>query len=348
MEFIIDTVNLEEIKEAVEYLPIVGVTSNPSIVKKTNPQNFFKHMKEIRKIIGQERSLHIQVISKDCDTIIKEAHRILKEVDDKVYIKVPVSYEGIKAIKLLKEEGINVTATAVYDLMQAYMALEAKADYIAPYVNRIGNLGADPFELINELSNRIIMDGYESKIVAASFKGVQQVKDALNNGAQAVTVPVEVLKQIFANPNIEKAVKEADLVIGSVLIPGKAAPKIFKKKYLKEMKPGAVFVDVAVDQGGCGETTKVTYHDDPIFIEDGVVHYCVGNMPGAVPRTSTIALTNATVSYGLQIANKGLEQACKDNEVIYSAINTYDGKLTCKNVADSFDCYEYVDIKTIC
>ena len=208
MEFIIDTVNLEEIKEAVEYLPIVGVTSNPSIVKKTNPQNFFKHMKEIRKIIGQERSLHIQVISKDCDTIIKEAHRILKEVDDKVYIKVPVSYEGIKAIKLLKEEGINVTATAVYDLMQAYMALEAKADYIAPYVNRIGNLGADSFELINELSNRIIMDGYESKIVAASFKGVQQVKDALNNGAQAVTVPVEVLKQIFANPNIEKAVND--------------------------------------------------------------------------------------------------------------------------------------------
>ena len=208
MEFIIDTVNLEEIKEAVEYLPIVGVTSNPSIVKKTNPQDFFKHMKEIRKIIGQERSLHIQVISKDCDTIIKEAHRILKEVDDKVYIKVPVSYEGIKAIKLLKEEGINVTATAVYDLMQAYMALEAKADYIAPYVNRIGNLGADPFELINKLSNRIIMDGYESKIVAASFKGVQQVKDALNNGAQAVTVPVEVLKQIFANPNIEKAVND--------------------------------------------------------------------------------------------------------------------------------------------
>ena len=208
MEFIIDTVNLEEIKEAVEYLPIVGVTSNPSIVKKTNPQDFFKHMKEIRKIIGQERSLHIQVISTDCDTIIKEAHRILKEVDDKVYIKVPVSYEGIKAIKLLKAEGINVTATAVYDLMQAYMALEAKADYIAPYVNRIGNLGADPFELINELSNRIIMDGYESKIVAASFKGVQQVKDALNNGAQAVTVPVEVLKQIFANPNIEKAVND--------------------------------------------------------------------------------------------------------------------------------------------
>ena len=153
---------------------------------------------------------------------------------------------------------------------------------------------------------------------------------------------------VSTDANIAKAVKDADLVIGSVLIPGKAAPKLFKKEYLKTMKPGAVFVDVAVDQGGCGETTKVTYHDDPIYTVDGVVHYCVGNMPGAVPRTSTIALTYATLSFGLQIANKGLEKACADNEVIYSAINTYDGKLTCKNVADSFDCYEYVDIKTLC
>ena len=208
MEFIIDTVNLNEIKEAVEYMPIVGVTSNPSIVKKTSPQNFFEHMREIRKIIGKERSLHVQVISKDCDTIVKEAHRILEEIDDQVYIKVPVSYEGIKAIKILKAEGVNVTATAVYDLMQGYMALAAGADYIAPYVNRIGNLGADPMELINELSNRIVMDGYDTKIVAASFKGVQQVRDAFNYGAQSITAPVEVLKQIFKNPNIEKAVDD--------------------------------------------------------------------------------------------------------------------------------------------
>lgn len=208
MEFIIDTVNLEEIKDAVEHMPIVGVTSNPSIVKATSPQNFFEHMRAVRDIIGQERSLHIQVISKECDEIVKEAHRILKEIDDQVYIKVPVSYEGIKAIKQLKKEGIKVTATAVYDLMQAYMALAAGADYIAPYVNRIGNLGSDPMELINELSNRIMMDGYDCKIIAASFKGVQQVRDSLNNGAQAITAPVAVLKQIFANPNIEKAVDD--------------------------------------------------------------------------------------------------------------------------------------------
>ena len=165
-------------------------------------------MKEVRKIIGKDRSLHVQVISKDCDEIVNEGHRILEEIDDQVYIKVPVSYEGIKAIKILKSEGLNVTATAVYDLMQAYMALAAKADYIAPYVNRIGNLGSDPYELINELSNRIVMDNYECKILAASFKGLQQIRDAFNAGAQSVTAPVAVLKQIFANPNIEKAVND--------------------------------------------------------------------------------------------------------------------------------------------
>lgn len=208
MELIIDTVDLNEIKEAVEYMPIVGVTSNPSIVKKTNPKDFFEHMRTIREIIGKDRSLHIQVIFKDCDSMVKEAHRILEEIDRQVYIKVPVSYEGIKAIKMLKEENIHVTATAVYDLMQGYMALAAGADYIAPYVNRIGNLGADPMKLIYELSNRIIMDNYDTKIVAASFKGVEQIKNALNNGAQAITAPVGILKQIFKNPNIEKAVDD--------------------------------------------------------------------------------------------------------------------------------------------
>ena len=208
MEFIVDTVNLEEIKDAVEHMPIVGVTSNPSIVKQTNPENFFEHMRKIREIIGMERSLHVQVISKNSDEIVAEAHRILKEIDDQVYIKVPVSYEGIKAIKTLKAEGVKVTATAVYDLMQAYMALAANVDYIAPYVNRIGNLGADPMDLISNLSDRIAVDGYNTKIVAASFKGVQQVRDSFNFGAHAITAPVAVLKQIFANPNIEKAVDD--------------------------------------------------------------------------------------------------------------------------------------------
>ena len=143
--------------------------------------------------------------------------------------------------------------------------------------------------------------------------------------------------------NIERAVKDADLVIGSVLIPGASTPKLFKKKYLPGMKDGAVFVDVAIDQGGCGETSRVTTHDDPVYIEDGVVHYCVGNMPGAVPRTSTIALTNATLRYGLQIAENGLEEACKKSAVICSGVNCYLGKITNKNVAEAHN-RESVDI----
>ncbi len=208
MEFIIDTVNLDEIKEAVEYLPIVGVTSNPSIVKATSPKHFFNHMRTIRSIIGKERSLHVQIIAKDCEGILKEADKIAAEIDSDVYVKIPVSYEGVKAIKALKAQGRNVTATAVYDLMQAYMALAAGADYIAPYVNRIGNLGSDPNELIRQCVNRINTDSYNCKIVAASFKGVKQICDAWNNGAQAITAPVALLNQIFKNPNIEKAVND--------------------------------------------------------------------------------------------------------------------------------------------
>ena len=140
--------------------------------------------------------------------------------------------------------------------------------------------------------------------------------------------------------NVERVLKDADLVIGSVLIPGGSTPTLIKRKYLPEMKEGAVFVDVAIDQGGCGEASRVTTHDDPVYTVDGVVHYCVGNMPGAVPRTSTIALTNATLRYGLQIAKAGLEEAAKASSVILSGVNCYCGKLTNKNVAKAHG-YEY-------
>ena len=156
------------------------------------------------------------------------------------------------------------------------------------------------------------------------------------------------IQTLYSNDtNIEKAVKNADLVIGAVLIPGKSTPKLLKRSYLKSMKNGAVYVDVAIDQGGCAESARVTTHDDPIYVEEGVVHYCVGNMPGSVPRTSTIALTHATTHYGLMIANKGLEDACRTSDVIASGVNTYEGQLTCKNVADSFEGYSYTDIKTL-
>ena len=197
-------------------------------------------------------------------------------------------------------------------------------------------------------------------ILGAGMVGTNACKIAVGMGADVSIVDINLerlayLDDIFGariqtlystDAVIEKELASADLVVGSILIPGKAAPKVGKAAYLKNMKPGSVIVDVAVDQGGCFETTHVTYHDNPTYVVDGVVHYCVGNMPGAVPRTSTIALTNATLKYGLQIANKGLEGACKENDVMYSAINTYAGKLTCKNVADSFN-VEYADPKTL-
>ena len=197
-------------------------------------------------------------------------------------------------------------------------------------------------------------------ILGAGMVGTNACKIAVGMGADVSIVDINLerlayLDDIFGariqtlystDAAIEKELAAADLVVGSILIPGKAAPKVGKAAYLKNMKPGSVIVDVAVDQGGCFETTHVTYHDNPTYVVDGVVHYCVGNMPGAVPRTSTIALTNATLKYGLEIANKGLERACKENDVMYSAINTYAGKLTCKNVADSFE-VEYADPKTL-
>lgn len=192
-------------------------------------------------------------------------------------------------------------------------------------------------------------------ILGAGSVGINACKIAVGMGANVTIMDINIarlayLDDIFGSrvqtlvstpALIEKEVAAADLVIGAVLIPGKAAPKLMKRAYLRNMRPGSVFVDVAVDQGGCAETTRVTYHDDPIYTEEGVVHYCVGNMPGAVPRTSTIALTNVTERYALQIAEHGLEKALRKNPVLISGLNTYDGKLTCENVALSFG-MEYV------
>ena len=194
-------------------------------------------------------------------------------------------------------------------------------------------------------------------ILGGGTVGTNACKIAVGMGANVTVIDVNLkrleeldnlfgsrIQTLYSNDsNIEKAVIDADLVVGSGLIPGASAPKLFKKKYLPEMRNGAVFVDVAIDQGGCGESSHMTTHDDPIYIVDGVVHYCVGNMPGSVPRTSTIALTNATLKYGLEIANKGLEKACA-NPAIAKGVNCYDGKITNRNVAESLG-YEFTELE---
>ncbi len=145
---------------------------------------------------------------------------------------------------------------------------------------------------------------------------------------------------------IREQVKKADVVVGAVLIPGAKAPKLVTREMLKTMKKGAVLVDVAIDQGGCFETSKATTHSDPIYTVDGVVHYCVANMPGAVPKTSTMALTNATLPYAVQIANKGWKRAMQENLEIKLGANVIQGKITYKGVAEAFD-MEYVAIDSL-
>ena len=186
-------------------------------------------------------------------------------------------------------------------------------------------------------------------IIGGGVAGTNACKIASGMGAEVTVLDIDIsrlallddlfsgfITTLYNSPgNLEKALTGADLVVGAVLVPGLTAPKIVKREHLKLLNPGAVVVDIAIDQGGCIETSQLTYHDDPVFSVDGINHYCVGNMPGAVPRTSTFALANATLPFGLSIANLGLEAACAKNVHLAAGLNTYRGKCTCKNVAIS-------------
>jgi len=187
-------------------------------------------------------------------------------------------------------------------------------------------------------------------IIGGGVVGVNAAKMALGLGARVSILETNLermryLDDIFHGHvttiasnrhNLEILTARADLLVGGVLLPGASAPKLVTREMISRMKPRSVIVDVAVDQGGCVETTHPTTHSDPTFEVDGVIHYCVANMPGAVPRTSTFALNNATIPYALALADKGLE-ALKENRYLRDGLNTHDGKLTCKAVADSQD-----------
>lgn len=149
-------------------------------------------------------------------------------------------------------------------------------------------------------------------------------------------MPANVVTMYSNRGNLLDQLAQCDLLIGGVLLPGAKAPKLVTRADLKIMKPGSVIVDVAIDQGGCVETIKATTHEDPIYIVDDVVHYGVANMPGAVPRTSTLALTNATFPYALALANKGWKQACKDDRALALGLNVVNGKVTYPGVAEAF------------
>jgi len=186
-------------------------------------------------------------------------------------------------------------------------------------------------------------------ILGGGIVGTNACKIAVGIGANVTILDVNArrlayLDDIFGSSittlyateaNIDHVVEEADILIGAVLLPGESTPKLIRREHLKRMKPGAVLVDVAIDQGGCAETSRPTTHDQPIYIVDEVVHYCVANMPGAVARSSTIALTSVTLAYGLLIADLGLDNALRNHSPIRTGLNTYQGKCTHQGVAKS-------------
>ena len=179
--------------------------------------------------------------------------------------------------------------------------------------------------------------GADVTIIDVSLKRLRYLDDIM---------PANVKTMMSNEYNIREMVRNADVIIGAVLIPGAVAPKLITRDMIPTMKPGTVMVDVAVDQGGCFETTVPTTHDHPTFVIDHVIHYCVANMPGAVPRTSTLALTNATLPYAIQIANKGWKKACNENDALRTGLNVVKGKVVYQGVADAFG-LPYQDVETV-
>lgn len=195
-------------------------------------------------------------------------------------------------------------------------------------------------------------------VIGGGVVGTQSAKMAAGLGAQvtildlsldrlrylADVMPANVITLYSNEYNIRKLIKTHDLIVGAVLVPGAKAPKLITREMLKDMRPGTVLVDVAVDQGGCFETTKPTTHANPVYTVDGVLHYCVANMPGAVPYTSTIALTNATLPYAIRLAGMGWKAACKGDEALKKGLNIIDGKVVYQGVAEAFN-LPYTDVE---
>ncbi len=207
MKLLIDDANVEVIKKIYEYYPIDGVTTNPSILAKSGRPPY-EVLKEIRQVIGQEAQLHVQVIARQAEGMVADAARIRSELGAGTYIKVPAIEEGFKAMKELAAQGANVTATAVYTPMQAYLAARCGAKYAAPYVNRIDNMGYNGIQVAKEIHDIFKNNNYTTEILAASFKNSQQVLELCQYGAGAATVAGDIILALVKNAAITAAVDD--------------------------------------------------------------------------------------------------------------------------------------------
>jgi TalC/MipB family fructose-6-phosphate aldolase len=208
MELMLDTANLAEIERGLATYPISGVTSNPTIIKAEGGVDFFVHMQKIRELIGESRSLHVQVVSTDCASIMAEAQKIVSLLGPSTFVKIPVTQEGLEAIRILSKKGINITATAIYTTLQGILAMLSGARYLAVYYNRMLNIDIDAAKVIKELSSLLWANSTSCQVLAASFKNINEITTAYASGASCCTVPYSLLCTGLSMPSITKAVHD--------------------------------------------------------------------------------------------------------------------------------------------
>jgi alanine dehydrogenase len=299
------------------------------------PKEIFKRAKMVMHV-KEPLPSEYDLIRKD-QIIFTYLHLAAAEELTKVLIKsgsISIAYETIQ-----KADGSLPLLTPMSEVA-GRMAIQQGAKYLEMAQGGHGILlggvpGVDPGTVL---------------IIGGGVVGINAAKMACGLGAKVYILDMNLERLrylsdvmpsncflLMSKPTtVRRLIKEADVVVGAVLIPGAKAPKLLTRQMLKTMKKGAVLVDVAIDQGGCFETSKATTHGNPIYTVNGVVHYCVANMPGAVPKTSTLALTNATLPYAVEIANKGWKKAMKQNPEIRLGANVVKGKVTYQGVADAF------------
>lgn len=220
MKLLIDDANIDRIKELYNYYPIDGVTTNPSILAKYGKPPY-EALLAIREFIGNKAELHAQVISTTAEAMVEEGRKIERILGNNTYVKIPTIPEGLKAMQILRGEGYHVTATGIYTPMQAYLAAKAGAEYAAPYVNRMDNLGTDGVATTKKIQDIYVRNNLETRILAAGFKNSQQVQELCEYGVSCLTIASDVIENLIKNANVTAAVADFVADFESLCGPGK-------------------------------------------------------------------------------------------------------------------------------
>ena len=207
MKLIIDDAHIDKIRKIYEYYPVDGVTTNPTILAKSGRQPY-EVLREIREFIGDEAELHVQVTARAAEGMVEDAHKIIKELGKNTFVKIPSVPEGFKAMMALHGEGVKLTATAIYTPMQAFLAAKAGADYAAPYINRIDNMGYNGIKVARDIHDIFRNNGFKTEVLAASFKNSQQLLELCEYGVGASTVSPEVIFNLVKNEAITSAIDD--------------------------------------------------------------------------------------------------------------------------------------------